>query len=268
MKWLYVYDHICKYQWSETLQGIKASRWVVPTLLRVLAQLVAGLLSTSGLSLACAQTWIPTSADTVALRSLAQASCWCLCSATLAGHRFEETRPFFAFFCSNQWSLCPMTVGYVQPSVYCSIVQHGALGPKLYMAFKLTKMWLKAPLRIHIFGPQNGLEQQQIISLAQNHQHLSREKWVIRLHLPTRGSSSSSPPSTHRTPGALRARCRLRLPGAVLRAAGTIASVGRAGHHATPKRPQQESARNINICQISRSFYWEIKCVFANSSNV
>ena len=75
------------------------------------------------------------------------------------------------------------------------------------------------------FRPQNGLEQQQIISLAQNHQHLSREKWVIRLHLPTRGSSSSSPPSTHRTPGALRARCRLRLVGAVLRAAGTIASV-------------------------------------------
>lgn len=96
----------------------------------------------------------------------------------------------------------------------------------------MTNMWLKAPLRIHIFAPQNGLEQQQIISPLRPKPSTpfvpgcSREKWVIRLHLPTRGSSSSSPPSTHRTPGAPRARgCRLRLPGAVLRAAGTIASV-------------------------------------------
>lgn len=28
----------------------------------------------------------------------------------------------------------------------------------------MTNMWLKAPLRIHMFGLQNGLEQQQIIS--------------------------------------------------------------------------------------------------------
>ena len=133
----------------------------------------------------------------------------------------------------------------------------------LYMACKLTKMWLKAPLRIHIFGPQNGLEQQQIISLAQNHQHLSREKWVIRLHLPTRGSSSSSPPSTHRTPGALRARCRLRLPGAVLRAAGTIASVAVlvTMHRNDHNKNQLGISWNINICQISRSFYWEIVCL-------